>query len=194
MRKFLSGLLLVLLSPLLLVLGLAILLMLPFWMLSYKRSPWYRDKGEKYTFGINSACYYKIYNLASKKSLPLAHRKIADYHFFFCEDRVLFPLGDQVDDLFYSEEEQCFMVLPLGEENEVKEAVPLAAFLKGVYEKAAFKEGTEVWIVLSEGALGDHAKEGRDLFAMYADKGDLKTLLSLFCERQGASDASSLVE
>ena len=83
MRKFLSILAVVALSPLLLVVGLVILLMLPFWILSYKRSPWYKNLGEKYTFGINNACYYKIYNLAAKKNLPLVHRKIADYHFFF---------------------------------------------------------------------------------------------------------------
>jgi hypothetical protein len=183
MRKVLSVLVLVALSPLLAVIALGCLCSLPFLKAFYKRSPWYRDLGGQYTWGIESTAFYKIYNLAAKVGLPVEHREMKGDHFFFFEDRVLFSLCDYVDELFYSEEDRCFMVLPSGEEEE-KRAVSLDEFMETLLAGHGLEETTDLWTVVSEGALGDHVKEGRELFAVYADQSELKLLLTAFCERQ----------
>lgn len=181
MRKVLSVLVFLALSPLLAVIALGCLCCFPFLKAAYKRSPWHRDLGGQYTWGIEGAASYKIYNLAAKAGLPVEHREMKGDHFFFFEDRVLFPLCDYVDELFYSEEDRCFMVFPSGEEEE-KRAVSLDEFMETLLAGHGLEETADLWTVVSEGALGDHVKEGRELFAVYADQSELKLLLAAFCE------------
>ena len=81
------------------------------------------------------------------------------------------------------------MVLECASSEEEREAIPLAEYLAKVQEESAlFAEGKEFLIAVSEGALGDHVKEGRELFAVYADKSELKLLLSSLCEMEEDRD------
>ena len=113
---------------------------LPFLKAFYKRSPWYRDLGEQYAWGIESTASYKIYNLAAKAGLPLEYREIKGDRFFFFEDRVIFPLCDYVDELFYSEGDGRFRVFPFGEEGKEREAVSLDEFMETVLADHGIEE------------------------------------------------------
>ena len=134
MRKFFSGVLLVLLSPFLFVASAVLLCCLPFWKASYKKSPWFRDFGEKYVWGINGAAYYKIYNLTASMDFPLTYHRVKDYHFFAYGQRILFCPCDYVDDFYYDEKDGLFMVLECASSEEEREAIPLAEYLAKVQE------------------------------------------------------------
>jgi hypothetical protein len=83
------------------------------------------------------------------------------------------------------------VVLELGENEEAKTAISLESFMEKVYSDACLDSGCDLWIALFEGALGDHVKEGRERFAVFADKGELKMLLSFFCGMEEGESARS---
>ena len=186
MKKLGSAVLLVLLSPLLLVVGLVCLVCYPFWLFSYKRSAWYKDRGEKYMWGINSALYYKIHNLAAKNDLPLKHEQIGTYHLFSYGNRLLFPISDYTDAPEYDEQLGCFTVKEQNEEE--KESCSLAEYLARVEnELGDALQGRKIFPILSDIDLGDHLKQADGVFYVYADKKDLVDLLAYFCSNGDSS-------
>lgn len=200
MKKLTSALLLVVLSPLLLIVGLVCLACYPFWLFSYKRSPWYRERGEKYTWGIGSALYYKIYNLASKKGLPLKHEPIGAYHLFSFGDRLLFPLCDYTSEPEYDEQRGCFTVREsCADDTESADAFSLEEYLKTVEGELGDALGGRILTpIISESDAGDHIAQAQDFFLVYADGKDLLRILEFFCtepsEPQGEEESPSLAD
>lgn len=183
MKNLTSALLLVVLSPLLLIVGLVCLVCYPFWLFSYKRSPWYRERGEKYTWGIGSALYYKIYNLASKNGLPLKHEQMGGYHLFSFGDRLLFPLCDYTSEPEYDEQRGCFTVREsCADDAESADAFSLEEYLKTVEGELGDALGGRILTpIISESDAGDHIAKAQNVFLTYVDGKDLLRILEFCC-------------
>lgn len=110
MKKILNGILTVLVFPLAILFLLGLALYTPIDYVKYKRSAYYKDRGEKYTWLCASASYLGIYEVIKKHGLPISFYKgeaedFTGYGFFVYKDVLI--VGDLLD-LSVDEERKIF--------------------------------------------------------------------------------------
>ena len=111
MKKILKSIIVILLFPLLLLFLIGILLYFPFDLLKYKKTLYYKDTKEKYTFLCGSTSYIRIYETIKKNSLPISFYRDTEveataYGYFVYMDILIVDL----DDISVNEEKNAFTV------------------------------------------------------------------------------------
>lgn len=102
----------IVLFPVILLFLLWVLLYTPFDYLKYKRSRYYKDTKEKYSWFCASSAYIKFYELIKKENLPIDFYRCSDtpitgYGFFVYKDTLI--LNDY-EEPCYDEEKNIWLV------------------------------------------------------------------------------------
>lgn len=114
----------ILLLPLIIIFGLFLLLYLPIDLIAYRRTRYYKDTKEKYSFFGRSSPYVKLYNTLKREGV--------EFDFHRCTDEQInafgyFLIGDAllIADLYptYDKETQSWLILE-GEDGEQKTTLP----------------------------------------------------------------------
>lgn len=123
-NKFGQLLITVLLFPLVLVFLFCILIITPFDYFRYKKSRYYKDTKEKYSWLCGMSSYVKLYCLIKKENLPINYYRydevhITGYGFFIYKDTLI--LNDY--ELCYDEEKNIWLFENEDEYVDIKEGV-----------------------------------------------------------------------
>lgn len=103
-----TALLIVVGVPVLIVLCLGYLLYVPFDIIRYRRTPYYKDLGAKYEFFVSSRDIVKLYNRTVREKLPIQYFNHEGFEYFVKDGQVL--LCGWGYDGFEQADEEWFLV------------------------------------------------------------------------------------
>ncbi len=154
----------ILLFPVVLLFLLGLLIATPFDYIKYKRTQYYKDTHEKYSWLCTSSYYITLYDLIKKENLPIAYYRCYDalvtgYGYFIYKDTLI--LNDY--EPCFDGERKVWTVEIEDEYVDIKEEVEAAiencnAFLKAEVCKKAV-------VLIDRDVLSEHPDTRYDFFA-----------------------------
>ena len=117
----------ILLFPVALIFLLGLLIITPFDYLKYKRTQYYKDTHEKYSWLCTSSCYINLYDSIKKENLPIEYYRcdyspITGYGYFVYRDTLI--LNDyESDEPYYDTEKNIWTVKVEDEYIDIREDV-----------------------------------------------------------------------